>query len=160
MRQVIYTWFYIGGSRLDQTDNFQKFYRTGLDRIQFYQTRTVLGRKNFTVRSSLTIGWSYHVTSVIRTRRQRLWFRIEVRGGLQFTQTNQKPLMYLASTETMATLVLWTKPLQISLSSEKVMCFELVMWSFQTICLSVGEKVPAQCCCFKCQNRHCQHTLS
>jgi len=33
----------------------------------------------------------------------------------------------------MTTLVHWTKLLQMSLLSEKVMWFELVMWPFQTI---------------------------
>ena len=43
----------MGRSGLDRTDGFQKFCRSGLDRIQFYRTRTALGLKNFTVRSSL-----------------------------------------------------------------------------------------------------------
>jgi len=43
----------MGGSGQDRTDEFQKFYRSGLDRIQVYQIRTGLGLKNFTVRSSL-----------------------------------------------------------------------------------------------------------
>jgi len=47
------TWFYIGGSGLDRTDDFQKFCGSGLDRIQFHRTRTGLRLKNFTVRSSL-----------------------------------------------------------------------------------------------------------
>jgi len=42
----------MGGSKLDRTDDFEKFC-AGLDRIQFYRTRTGLGLKNFTVRSSL-----------------------------------------------------------------------------------------------------------
>jgi len=41
----------MGGSGLDRTDVFQKFCVSGLDRIQFYQIRTGLGLKNFTVRS-------------------------------------------------------------------------------------------------------------
>jgi len=36
-------------------DDFQKFCRSGLDRIQFYRIRTGLGLKNFTVRSSLAL---------------------------------------------------------------------------------------------------------
>jgi len=55
MKQNKNTWFYTGGSRLDQTDDFQKFCRSGLDRIQFYRNRTELGLKNFTVRSSLVL---------------------------------------------------------------------------------------------------------
>jgi len=54
--------FYTGGSALDRTDDFQKFYRSGLDRIQFYRIRTGLGLKNFTVRSSLphtSTAWCY-----------------------------------------------------------------------------------------------------
>jgi len=43
----------MGGSGLDQTDDFQKFCGSGLDRIQFYRIRTGPGLKNFTVRSSL-----------------------------------------------------------------------------------------------------------
>jgi len=46
----------MGGSGLDWTDDFQQFYGSGLDRIWFYQIRTGLGLKNFTVRSSLV--WS------------------------------------------------------------------------------------------------------
>jgi len=53
MRQNKNTWFYIGRSGLDWTDDFQRFCGSGLDRIQFYQIRTGLGLKNFTVRSSL-----------------------------------------------------------------------------------------------------------
>ena len=49
MRQNKNTWFYIGGSGLDRTDDFQKFCGSGLDRIQFYRIRTGLGLKNFTV---------------------------------------------------------------------------------------------------------------
>jgi len=45
----------MGGSALDQTDDFQKFYRSGLDQVQFYQIRTGLGLKNFTVHSSLLL---------------------------------------------------------------------------------------------------------
>jgi len=48
-----FEWFYIGGSGLDLTDDFQKFCGSGLDRIQFYQIRTGLGLKNFTVCLSL-----------------------------------------------------------------------------------------------------------
>jgi len=48
----------------------------------------------------------------------------------------------LASTETMTTFVHWTMPLKMSLSSKNFMCFELVMWPFQTI-LSKGERAPA-----------------
>ena len=47
----------MGGSGLDQTDDFQKFCGTGLDRIQFYRIRTGLGLKNFTVRSCLMHMW-------------------------------------------------------------------------------------------------------
>jgi len=43
----------MGGSGLDRTDDFQKFCRLGLDRIQFYWIRTGLGLKNFPVHSSL-----------------------------------------------------------------------------------------------------------
>ena len=53
MRQNENTWFYIGGSGLDRTDEFQKFCGSGLVWIQFYRIRTGLGLKNFTVRSSL-----------------------------------------------------------------------------------------------------------
>ena len=45
--------FCMGGSGLDRTVDFQKFSRSGLDRIQFYRIRTGLGLKNFTVRWSL-----------------------------------------------------------------------------------------------------------
>jgi len=46
----------MGGPGLDQTDDFQKFCGSGLDRIQFYRIRTGLGLKNLTVRSSLVCG--------------------------------------------------------------------------------------------------------
>jgi len=51
------TWFYIGGSGLDRTSDFQKLCGSELDRIQFYRIRTELGLKNFTVRSSLNLAW-------------------------------------------------------------------------------------------------------
>ena len=53
MRQNKNTWFYIGGSGLDRTDDFQKFCGSGLDRIQFHRIKTGLGLKNFIVHSSL-----------------------------------------------------------------------------------------------------------
>ena len=56
MRQNKNAWFYIGGSGLDRTDDFQKFCGLGLDWIQFYRISTGLGLKNFTVRSSLVHG--------------------------------------------------------------------------------------------------------
>ena len=43
----------MGGSRMDQTDDFQKLCESGLDRIQLLWIRIGLGLKNFTVRSSL-----------------------------------------------------------------------------------------------------------
>jgi len=43
----------MSGSGLDRNDDFQKFCGSGLDRIRFYQIRTGLGLKSFTVRSSL-----------------------------------------------------------------------------------------------------------
>jgi len=43
----------MGGSGLDRTVDFQKFCRSGLDRIQFLGIRIGLGLKNFTVCSSL-----------------------------------------------------------------------------------------------------------
>jgi len=43
----------MGGLGLDQTDDFQKFCGSGLDRIQFCRNRTGLGLKNFIVCSSL-----------------------------------------------------------------------------------------------------------
>jgi len=43
----------MGGSGLDQTDDFQKFCGSGLDRIQLLRIRIGLGLKNLTVRSSL-----------------------------------------------------------------------------------------------------------
>ena len=45
--------FYMGGSGLDRTDDFQKFCRSGLDRIQFYWIRTGFWLKNSTAHSSL-----------------------------------------------------------------------------------------------------------
>jgi len=38
---------------MDRTDDFLKFCRSGLDRIQFYRIKTGLGLKNFKVHSSL-----------------------------------------------------------------------------------------------------------
>jgi len=55
MRQYKNTWFYISRSRLDRTDDFQKFCGSGLDCTQFYRIRTGLGQNNFTVHSSLVI---------------------------------------------------------------------------------------------------------
>jgi len=52
MRQNKNSLFFMSGSRLDRTDDLQKFCESGLDRIQFYRIRTGLGLKNFTVRSS------------------------------------------------------------------------------------------------------------
>jgi len=43
----------MGLSRLDRADDFKKFCRSGLDRIQLLRIRIGLGLKNFTVRSSL-----------------------------------------------------------------------------------------------------------
>jgi len=53
MRQNKDIWIYIGRSGLDQTDDFQKLWGSGLDRIQFHRIRTGLKLKNFTVSSSL-----------------------------------------------------------------------------------------------------------
>jgi len=53
MRQNKNTRFYNGGSGLDRTDDFQKFWGSGLDRIQFFRIRPGLELKNFTVHSSL-----------------------------------------------------------------------------------------------------------
>jgi len=53
MRQNKNTWFYMRGSGLDRTDDFQIFCRSGLDRIQFFRIRIGLGLKIFTVHSSL-----------------------------------------------------------------------------------------------------------
>jgi len=47
------TWFYMAGSRLDRTDDFQKFWGSGLDSIQLLGIRIGLGLKHFTVHSSL-----------------------------------------------------------------------------------------------------------
>jgi len=50
----------MGGSGLDRTDDFQKFRRSGLDRIQLLRIKIGLGLKNFTVRLSLPrtcYGW-------------------------------------------------------------------------------------------------------
>jgi len=59
----------------------------------------------------------------------------------------------------MTTLVHWTKPLQMLLSSEKVMCFELVK-TIPNNCVFIKVKELQQCCCLMRQNIHCQHTLS
>jgi len=56
MRQNKNTWFCIGRSGLDRTNDFQKFCGSGLDWIQYHQIRTGLGLKNSTVRSSLTMS--------------------------------------------------------------------------------------------------------
>jgi len=48
---------YMGRSGLGQTDDFQKFCESVLDRIQFLRIRIGLGQKNFTVRSSVTASW-------------------------------------------------------------------------------------------------------
>jgi len=53
MKQNKNSLFYMGGLVLDWTDNFQKFCKSGLDRIQFDLIRTGLGLKNITVRSSV-----------------------------------------------------------------------------------------------------------
>ena len=59
----------------------------------------------------------------------------------------------------MTTLVHWTKPLQMSLSSEKFMRFELVK-TISNNCVFIKVKELPQCCCPMRQNRHSQHTLS
>jgi len=43
----------MGGSGLDQINDFQKFCRSGLDQIQFFWTRIGLALKNFIVRLSV-----------------------------------------------------------------------------------------------------------
>jgi len=43
MKQNNNTWFYMGGSGLDRTDDYKKFSRSGLDRIQFFRIRIGLG---------------------------------------------------------------------------------------------------------------------
>ena len=53
-----HTWFYMGGSGLDRTNDFQRFWGSGLDWTQFLQIRIGLGLKNFTVRSSLSQRWT------------------------------------------------------------------------------------------------------
>jgi len=82
-RQNKNTWFYIGGSGLDQTGDFQKFCRSGLDRITFYRIRTGLGPKNFTVRSSLP--GSGQVTMTISVARcaifRQNWLLFELVGA-------------------------------------------------------------------------------
>ena len=60
------TWFYTGGSALDRTDDFQKFFGSGLDRIQFFWI-IGLGLKNFTVRSSLLHRWLHTLESAEKT---------------------------------------------------------------------------------------------
>jgi len=50
------TGFYVGGSGLGRTYDFQKFCGSGLHRIQLLRIRIGLGLKNFTVRSSLVHG--------------------------------------------------------------------------------------------------------
>jgi len=47
------TRFYMGGSGLDRTHDFQKFCGSGRDRIQFCRIMTGLVLRNFTVRSSM-----------------------------------------------------------------------------------------------------------
>ena len=51
MKQNKNSWFYVGESGLDRTDDFQKFCGSGLDWIQFHRIRAGLGLKNFTGRS-------------------------------------------------------------------------------------------------------------
>jgi len=63
------TGFYIGGSGLHQTDDFQKFCGSGLDRIQFLRIRIRLGLKNMSVCSSLlgvTDAWPFFCASLIK----------------------------------------------------------------------------------------------
>jgi len=64
MRQNKNSLCYMGGSGLDWTDDFLKFCRSGLDRIQFCWIRTGLGLKNFKVRSSL-IAYSYSSVAIL-----------------------------------------------------------------------------------------------
>jgi len=78
MRQNKNTWFYIGRAGLDQTDDFQKFCRTGLDRIQFYRIRTGFGLKNLTVRSSL-LPCAFQ--RWVRTSTSSDWIRTEANFG-------------------------------------------------------------------------------
>jgi len=53
----------------------------------------------------------------------------------------------------MTTLVHWTKPLQMSLSSGKVMRFELVK-TISNNCVFLKVKELQQCCCLMRRNRH------
>ena len=53
MWQNTNTLFYIGGSALDRTDDFENFCGLRLDRIQFHRISTGIRLKHFTVRSSL-----------------------------------------------------------------------------------------------------------
>ena len=67
------TRFYMSGSGLDWTHDFQTFCGSGLDRIQFCWIRTGIGLKNFTVRSSLvcsviifsTISWVLRTVAAV-----------------------------------------------------------------------------------------------
>ena len=75
MRQNKNTGFYVGGSGLDRTDDFLKFCRSGLDRIQFLRTRIGLGLKNFTVCSSLTCVYTAEMNT------DQDWIRNEANLG-------------------------------------------------------------------------------
>jgi len=61
MRKNKNTWFYVGGSALDLTDDFQKFYQAGLDRIQLNRIRAE--KFHIAVRSSL-ICWENCPTDI------------------------------------------------------------------------------------------------
>ena len=109
------------------------------------------GTKVLAILSLFRQNWlTWSCESMICKRRHALGFRIRVRiqvqVSLQFTQTKKKSLIQLArgSTETITTLIHWTKPcpLQMSLSSEKVVHFEPVK-TISNKCFSKGKRAPA-----------------
>jgi len=65
MKQNKNSLFYMGGSGLDRTDDFQKFCGSGLDRIQFYRIRTGL---------RLKISQSAHLWKLGGFRSKSYWF--------------------------------------------------------------------------------------
>ena len=80
-----------GQIKSDRIDDFQKFCRSGLNRIQFYRIRTGLRLKNFTVRSSFVQtslpGLKLNVKrsstlKYLRTLDDYVQVRLAITGGL------------------------------------------------------------------------------
>jgi len=73
----------MGGSGLDRIDDFQKFCRSGLDRIQIFRFRIGLGLKNFSVRTSLTTSISSFLFQMTKSTVSRIRFSARYKTELE-----------------------------------------------------------------------------